>query len=189
MNWKWLFSLAFMIFMLAGCGTETIQNGSSSDDEFENVQEGITDNEQFSFRLVSEKAVYQVGEPLQIKAELTYIGDEASITISHAASPIWLLTTNLTEDYRFDAAMNEPLIRTVLTKDIPFVQDYHFSGGSYDGGASGKPYSDEVFHQMAEGKFPPGQYEIKGRTDFAVGEDILNNKVSLETSIIFTVIE
>ncbi len=53
----------------------------------------------------------------------------------------------------------------------------------------GQPYSEDVFMQMAEGKFPPGQYEIKGKTDFAIGEDIMNNRVNLETTIIFTVVE
>ncbi|WP_052124004.1 hypothetical protein [Ureibacillus manganicus] len=189
MKSKWIITLVVLVFMLFGCGTGEQTNGNSSNYDIENVTEGIIEDGQFSFKLTSEKAVYQVGEPLQIQAVLTYIGDQASITISHAASPIWLLTTNLTEDYQFQAAMNEPLIFTELKKDVPLIEEYQFSGGTYYDGAPGKPYSDEVFMQIAEGKFPPGQYEIKGRTDFAVGEDISVNTVNLETSIIFTVIE
>ncbi len=136
MKFKWIIPLVAIVFMLVGCGTGSNNNGTSSNYEFENITEGIAEDEQFSFRLYSEKSVYQVGEPLQIKAELTYIGDQESIKISHAASPIWLLTTNLTEDYRFDAAMNEPLIITELKKDVPFVQEYQFSGGTYYEGAA-----------------------------------------------------
>lgn len=186
---KWIFPLVLLVFMLFGCGTGYQTNGNSSNDNIENVPKALAENEQFSFKLISEKGVYQVGEPLQIHAELTYKGDEEAITISHAASPIWLMTTNLTEDYQFQAAMNEPLIFTELKNGVPMIEDYQFSGGTYYEGAKGKAYSEEVFMQMAEGKFPPGQYEIKGRTDFAVGEDIMDNRVNLETSIIFTVIE
>lgn len=189
MNIKWILTVAFMAILLIGCGTSTNNNNTSSNYEYENITESTDENGQFSFILKSEKAVYQVGEPLQIKAELTYIGDEESVTISHAASPIWLLTTNLTENYQFEAAMNEPLIFTELKKGIPYIEVYQFSGGSYYEGSPGKPYSDEVFKQMAEGRFPPGQYEIKGRTDFAIGEDIMTKRVNLETAIIFTVIE
>lgn len=192
MKLKWIFTVALLALLLVGCGTSTNNksgNSTSPNYDYENITEGLDEDGQFSFKLTSEKAVYQVGEPLKIKAELSYIGDEDSIKISHAASPIWLLTTNLTEDYQFEAAMNEPLIFTELKKDVPFVQEYQFSGGSYFEGAPGKPYSEELLMKMAEGKFPPGQYEIKGRTDFAIGEDIMTERVNLETSIIFTVIE
>ena len=104
MNIKWIFTLIFLIFILAACGTGVQNNGNSMNYEFENITDGIDEDGQFSFKLVSEKAVYQVGEPLQIKAELTYIGDEESIRISHAASPIWMLTSNLTKGYEFEAA-------------------------------------------------------------------------------------
>ena len=190
---KWIISLVVLVLMLFGCGTgeQTNENstGNSSNNEIENVTEGFIEDGQFSFKLTSEKAVYQVGESLQIHAELTYIGDEESITISHAASPIWLMTTNLTEDYQFQAAMNEPLIFTELKKGVPLIEEYQFSGGTYFEGGPGNPYSEEVFLQMAEGKFPPGQYEIKGKTDFAIGENIMTERVQLETYIIFTVVE
>ncbi|HWL24004.1 MAG TPA: hypothetical protein VNR38_09700 [Ureibacillus sp.] len=189
MNLSRLFTLLVLVILISGCSAGNNLSSTSSTNTFENVTEGLVNNEQFTFRVYSEKAVYQVGEPLKIKAELTYIGDSESITISHAASPIWLLTTNLTEDYQFEAAMNEPLILTELNKDEPYIESYQFSGSSYYDGAPGKPYSEEVFMKMAEGNFPPGQYEIKGRTDFAIGDEIMNDRVSLETSIVFTIIE
>lgn len=187
---KWLFIIIIFIVILSGCGTKTNGTGvPSSNYEYENIVESSAENDVFLFKLTSKKAVYQVGEPLEIKAELTYKGDEETIKIAHAASPIWLLTTNLTEDYQFEAAMNEPLIITPLVKNTPYVEQYRFSGGSYFEGAPGKPYSDDLLMQMVKGEFPPGQYEIKGRTDFAVGEDMMGDKINLETSIIFTVIE
>ncbi len=186
---KWSLLFISILILVVGCGTFEKNNGTTSKYEHENKKEAIESNDQFSFRLYSEKEVYQVGEPLEIIAELTYIGGKQSITISHAASPIWLHTMNLTEDYQFVGAMNQPLLITELKSGVPFVQKYQFSGGTYYEGAPGKSYSDEVFHKMAEEQFPPGQYEIKGNTDFAVGEDILDNKIRLETSIIFSVID
>lgn len=188
---KWFINLLLISLLLAGCGLSEKPSKENLSDEpsIENVTESTSQDEQFSFRLVSEKAQYKVGEPVNIQAELTYIGEQDSINIAHAASPIGLLTTNLTEDYQFQAAMNEPLIRTNLVKNEPFIEPYHFTGGSYYEGMPGEQYSDEIFNKMASGKFPPGQYEIKGQTDFSVGEDIQSKKIKLETKIIFTVTE
>ncbi|BDH61459.1 hypothetical protein MTP04_15890 [Lysinibacillus sp. PLM2] len=190
MKSKWLFSVLIFVVILSGCGTKTNGNSVPSEKyEYENIVESTAESDDFLFKLTSKKPIYQVGEPLEIKAELTYKGDEETLKIAHAASPIWLFTTNLTEDYQFEAAMNEPLIITQLLKNEPYVEQYSFTGGSYFEGAPGNPYNDDVLMKMGKGEFPPGQYEIKGRTDFAVGEDITGDKINLETSIIFTVIE
>ncbi len=72
MKSKWLFSVLIFFVILSGCGTKTNGTGvPSSNYEYENIVESSAENDVFLFKLTSKKAVYQVGEPLEIKAELT----------------------------------------------------------------------------------------------------------------------
>lgn len=170
----------FMVLFLAGCGTEPLKSTG-----VDNMIENEVVEEPFTLRLVSEKEQYVEGEKPNIKAELTYNGDLDKVSIGHGGSWIWLITTNLTEDYFFDAAMIEPYIVSEMKKGEPLVQQYQFSG-SYD---ESKGYSEEIFKRMSEMDFPPGQYEIKGRTDFHIDGEQPSTNYSLETKIIFEVIE
>ncbi|MEO4053961.1 hypothetical protein [Solibacillus sp. CAU 1738] len=179
---KW-FNILLLVVLLAACGTEYTNNA-----QFENVPEQKTEQAPFTLRLVSEKAQYNVGEPLAIRAELMYEGNEEAIQIGHAGSWIWLSTTNLTENYQFGAAMNEPYIVTTVKKGEALVEPYHFSGGSYYKGMDGNNYTEDMLKQMVAMKFPPGQYQINGRTDFVI-EGQQGEKYHLEASIIFEVVE
>lgn len=183
---KFIYSL-LVVVLLSACGTVT-NSGNPAKEPVQNVAQNESSNENFHFQLVSEKEQYKVGDKLEIRAELTYKGEQQSVDIGHGGSWVWLITTNLTEDYHFDAAMNEPYIITKMEKGVSIVQPYHFSGGAYDSHMDGQPFSDELFMQMAEMDFPPGQYEIYGRTDFVI-EGSGGQKQVLEARIIFEVIE
>ena len=68
-----------------------------------------------------------------IFAELTYVGDQASIDIYHSASPFHFPLEERTRGIEVDYAMNEPLLTTTLTRNEPFRQKYSFAGGYSDG--------------------------------------------------------
>lgn len=176
---KRLLSLCFVLF-LAACGTE---QGNTSG--VENVVKNTVEEEPFVLQLTSEKEQYKVGEKPNIKAELIYNGEDESIEIGHGGSWILMTTTNLTEDYHFGAAMNEPYIISEMKKGEPLTEQYGFSG-SYD---SSNKYSEEIFHKMSEMDFPPGQYEIMGVTDFVIEGEEPSKKYSLKTRVIFEVVE
>ena len=183
---KFIYSL-LVVVLLSACGTAT-NLGNPAKEPVQNVAQDESSNENFHFQLVSEKEQYHVGDKLEIRAVLTYKGEQQSVDIGHGGSWVWLNTTNLTEDYRFGTAMNEPYIITKMQKDVPIVQTYRFSGGAYDSHMDGQPFSDKIYMQMAEMNFPPGQYEIYGRTDFVI-EGSGGQKQLLEARIIFEVIE
>ncbi|WP_107942570.1 hypothetical protein [Metasolibacillus fluoroglycofenilyticus] len=182
-----LLSIIGLTMLLTACGATQSQQEEPPMLIF-NQATAQVEEEPFILKLISDKEQYKVGEKLVIRAELIYEGEESAINIAHGGSWLFLETTNLTEDYHFGAAMNEPLIYTKLTKGQPLVEDYGFSGGAYIEGQGGKPYSEELFQQMAKMNFPPGQYEIKAITHFGIDE-IIGDIYKLEAKIIFEVIE
>lgn len=184
-----MLAFLFMVFLLFACGSEYEEKASNNDNssnDAEYTAESVEVQDPFKLELKSEKLQYKQGEQLNITAHLTYAGNEA-ITIGYGGSWIFLNTTNVTEGYQFNADMIQPFIATDMRPNEPIVEQYHFSGSSYGAGKGGKPYSDEVFEQMANMNFPPGQYKIEGITDFKViGED---KTYKLEAEIRFDVIE
>ncbi|TFE02343.1 hypothetical protein [Jeotgalibacillus salarius] len=156
------------IFMLSACGTDS--DGSSSGDsaaESDYTIEAEDGDATFDFRLISEKDIYQKGEKVRVKATLTN-NSEKDIDIEHGGTWLWLDTKNLTENYEFQSAMEQPLITTTIESGETITHDYHFSGGSYVEGMPGEPYSDKVFTQMGTLEFPKSQYEIDAKTDFNI---------------------
>ncbi len=184
---KWLSSIV-LVLLLVGCGAENSENEHVNNEKVDNIVAQEMSKAPFTLRLISEKAQYRVGEPLAIQAELLYEGEDEAIHIGHGGSWIWLGTTNLTKDYQFGAAMNEPYIISTLKKGEALVAPYRFSGGTYYEGMSGNAYSEDLFEQMASMEFPPGQYRIDGRTDFVI-EGKQGEKYVLEAHIIFEVVE
>ncbi|MEC1180572.1 hypothetical protein P9B03_19095 [Metasolibacillus meyeri] len=178
-----LLSIIGLTMLLTACNVAQPQEEPS--DPILNQATAQVEQQPFTLKLVSEKEQYRVGEQLMIQAELIYDGDQEEITIAHGGSWLLLETTNVTKNYHFGAAMNEPLIYTKLTKGEPLIEPYHFSGGTFMKGQEGKPYSDKVFQQMAKMEFPPDQYEIKATTHF----DLEGNKHKLETHIVFEVVK
>lgn len=181
-----LYITILLALLLTACGSETAKKVPSDEKTQEKTFESEVEHELFTFRLTSEKAQYQAGEKPNIVAELTYKG-EGKVEIGHGGSWVLLNTTNLTEDYRFDAMMTLPHIITPIKSGQTIIEQYSFSGGTYIDILGGNAYTEEEFFQMANMNFPPGQYKIEGRTDFDIeGED---TRYNLETAIIIEVIE
>ncbi len=176
-----------IICLLAGCGTDKeMEKGKSDLASIELVPLSESEMDGFTLRLKSEKERYKEGEPLDIVAELTYRGKE-DIVIGHGGSWVALSTTNVSKDYQFGSAMDEPyIIRQMSSGDI-ITDTYSFSGGTYHEGKPGNPYSFEEFKRMAEDDFPPGIYKIEAVTDFVIdGEE---KRYNLKGEIIFEVVE
>lgn len=178
--------LLAIVLLLSACGMtdKPVENVQQAFQEKEVISE--VSNEIFTLKLISEKLNYKVGEELQIRAELTYKGEEP-ITIGHGGSWIHLATTNLTKDYQFGSAMIEPYITTPIPPGETIIQQYKFSGGTYYDGAPGAKYSEEEFKEMGDMNFPVGEYKIEGLTDFHIDGE--GNNIKLKTEVIFHVIE
>lgn len=189
-----IFRIVFVICLLflTGCGTanpKDIENKGNHSIVYDNKIESESENEEFTFKLISEKDVYKKDEVIKVQGEITYKGEHDTVSIAHAESPIWFFTTNLTEDYHFQTSMTERLIITTLVKNEPLIEVYSFSGGNYDEGQDGKEYDESVWKSMTKLNFPPGQYKIQAKTDFTVEQSTQPSPVNLVGEIIITVTE
>ena len=154
-----------LLFTLAACGTKTNSNTGNifHPDASLPPPEAEVQKGDFVYRLFTEKDVYDIFGGTAIFAELTYVGDQASIDIYHAASPFYFPLEERTRGIDVDYAMNEPLITTTLTKNEPFRERYSFAGGYSDN--DDEKYVSFVKTLMNEG-FPEGEYLIHGSAEF-----------------------
>lgn len=140
----------------------------------------------FNFRLTMEEGQRESNEPLQIYAELEYVGDLSEITIQHAASPISMGLEDLTRQLGFGSVMDQPLVTTTLKKGEAFVETYKFQEVYF--GTKDEQY-DDVVKQLKEGRFPTGEYKIHARANFDVPSASEAKRFEMKESLSFDVAE
>ncbi|MHA6259410.1 hypothetical protein ACXYMX_05780 [Sporosarcina sp. CAU 1771] len=187
-----IFPLLFIVlFLLSACGTgkpTSTDNLNKPGSPLPPAEASVKDGD-FIYRLVTEKELFYLGEDISIYAELTYVGEQESIDIFHAASPFYFPITERTRGLDIDYAMNEPLIITTLLQNEPLREDYAFAGGYSD--ENDKSYIDFV-KSLMDDKFPEGEYIVHGYADFWTedpGSATENTTFKLQEEIGFTVID
>ncbi len=161
-----ILSFLFLLIVLFGCqqnSNEKVDN-KPSDTRIIETKAEVTE-EDFIYRLVTEKAEYGKNEPLKIYAELEYTGDQDEIVISHSASPFYFPIVETTRNYEVGYNMEEPLVSTTLVKGEPLRQEYRGSGGY---GSQDKKEYIEFMTQIMNKEFPEGHYVVNGLADFDV---------------------
>ncbi|WP_071394369.1 hypothetical protein [Bacillus tuaregi] len=190
---KWLLFGGFLVLfvLVSGCGTA---DGMSSDElsaelaKYDVVNsKSEVQNGDFIYRLVSEQKEYPNGQSVILFAELEYVGDQAEITIQHAASPFYFPMVEKIRGFDISYPMPEPLISTTLKKGEPLRIQYTGSGA----------YSEEdemefvkFMKDFMENGFPTGYYVVNGYADFLVPKEDPNQapeKVLLEAQVDFKV--
>ncbi|WP_227522045.1 hypothetical protein [Bacillus solitudinis] len=162
-----ILSFLFLSIGLFGCqqnNNEKVDNEPSDIQSLETKAEVI--EEDFVYRLVTEKAEYGKNEPIKIYAELEYTGDKEEIEIFHSASPFSFSMVETTRNYEIGYFMEEPLLSTKLIKGEPLREEYRGSGG-YDAAQDKKEYI-EFMKQIMNQEFPEGHYVVNGIADFDV---------------------
>lgn len=161
-----MLSFLFLSIGLFGCqqnNNKKVDNEPSDTQPLETKTEVIEEN--FVYRLVTEKAEYGKNEPIKIYAELEYTGDKGEIEIFHSASPFSFPMIETTRNYEIGYGMNEPLLSTKLIKGKPLREEYRGSGGY--GSEDKKEYID-FMRQIMNHEFPVGHYVVNGSADFYV---------------------
>lgn len=159
-------AILLLVPLIASCGTggDTPADTTVSVDDYSvsNTDAAAEDGD-FIYRLVSEREEYASGGPVEIYAELEYVGEEDSIDIYHAGSAFFFPMEEKTRGYQLDYPMEEPLLTKTLTKGEPLREQYSGSGG----------YSDqeeaayiEFMQQVMNNEFPQGYYIVDGYADF-----------------------
>ncbi|MFD2638816.1 hypothetical protein [Piscibacillus salipiscarius] len=177
---KKLLVLLGIAVMLTACGASTDPSDGKLNEREVIGTESEVQEDDFIYRLVTEKAAYEDGSEVKIYAELEYVGDQAQVKITHAASPFFFPMKELTREYEIGYGMNEPLLSTVLKKGEPLREEYNGSGGF-----SGQDSSafKEFIQEVMDGDFPKGFYEVYGYADFNYNEQ----KYNIETQVQFKV--
>lgn len=166
---KKLIYLLVLIFVSTACKMpdETIPEHAQLDTFYPAVVEVTEDD--FTYRLFTEKDVYDEYGETAIFAELTYVGDKDSIKISHNASPFYFSLKERTRNFNVDYPMDDPLIITTLKKDEPLREKYTFSGGYSDTDA---PKYIEFIQTIINNGFPKGNYVIERSAQFSTTNSI-----------------
>ena len=165
-NLKKIFLAVVLLTFLTACGSsEQSTNDEKSSNNVSYPNDAKVEADDFVYRLYTEKDVYGEFEETAIFAELTYIGDQESIEISHAASPFEFPIEELSRGIKVDYAMNEPLIRTVLIKDEPLREKYHFAGGYSD---QDNKQTIEFIQTIIKKGFPEGNYLMNSTVNFFI---------------------
>lgn len=129
--------------------------------------------EDFVYRLVTEKAEYSEREAIKLYAELEYIGDQEEIEISYGGSPFSFPMVETTRNYEIDYLNFQVLKRTKLIKGESLRQEYLGSGGF---GAQDEKEYIEFMKQVTNNKFPKGHYVVNGSADF----NVIDSRDSIE---------
>ena len=85
----------------------------------------------FTLKVVSEKAVYQPGEHVNVQAMLMYSGSNEKQKIYHAASPFYFIVTESDKKISVPYVMAQPLVTTEMKQGQWFIEDYHKMGGIF----------------------------------------------------------
>lgn len=161
-----ILSFTFLSIGLFGCqqnNNEKVDNETSYTQTLETKAE--VSEEDFVYRLATEKTVYGKNEPIKIHAELEYTGDKEEIEIFHSASPFSFPMVETTRSYEIGYGMEQPLLSTKLIKGEPHREEYTGSGG-YD--SQDKKEYIEFIKQIMNQEFPEGHYVVNGIADFDV---------------------
>jgi hypothetical protein len=157
-------SLSIAVLLLVSCSSPQDDDNRFKLGEGLNTSIEVSEDD-FIYRIVTEKGEYLRNEKVKIYAELEYIGDKDEVTIYHAASPFYFPMVEKTRNYQISYPMNLPLISTTLIKGKPLLKEYKKSGG-YDS-QDEKEYIDFMNSFFNKG-FPPGYYVVNGSVDFYV---------------------
>lgn len=177
------------ILFITGC--------NSSDEKINDVEKyeikqtiDETTQDDFIFRLVSDKAAYESGEDVKLYGEIEYIGDQAQISIFHSSSAIIFSMQEEVRGYDIGFGVNDIGLTTNLKKGEPYREEYTKSGGySAD--------DEEEFVEFMQGflkndDFPIGYYIVNGSTDFVVEpEEGLEEResIKIKATVDFKVVE
>lgn len=166
---KKLISVMFsLIVMLAGCNEKNgkIDPEQLADITVNNNIEEITEGD-FKLTAVSEKKHYKQGEPVQLYAEIEYIGEDESVDIFHSSSAVFFTIKEKVNGFEIGYAVNDIGLQTKLIKNQPFREIYEKTGGYSE--HSNKAYVEFVRRFVEEEGFPVGYYIVEMTTDFSVG--------------------
>ncbi|MBH5319899.1 hypothetical protein I6N90_19045 [Paenibacillus sp. GSMTC-2017] len=150
-----------VVLLLAGIWVQTVEIRKSKEMTAESNKVGIIE-EDFVYRLYTEHDEYREGDKVTLIAELEYIGDRKSVTITHATTPFYYVISESSGNYVFYYAMDQPKLSTTLLKGEPLRHSYTSPGALI------AEKDDKFPEKQADVPFPAGQYDVDGSAKFTI---------------------
>lgn len=176
-------SIWVICIFLIGCSGKTFDSKKVVDYDVKHSETEVEEGD-FIFRLVSAKEIYQVGEEVELYAEVIYTGNEPSVTIEHASEAVIFPMQEKVRNYEISAGVNDIALSTKLEQEKPYKVVYSKSGVGY-GDEDPADYQAFVKKILNREGFPAGYYEVNGETDFYLQQE----HIQMEAEIDFKVIE
>lgn len=182
--YKNFFAVIFLVLFIQGCTNKI-------DVEQYEVNNPIAEQTQddFIFRLISEKEQYEEKEEVILYGEIEYIGEENEIEIVHSSSPIFFNIIEEERQYAVEDIVQDIGVTTVLKQNEPLRIVYE-KNAFYDE-TDPKNYIDFVEQLVEQEGFPIGYYTVTGITNFSVFKNKDENPTpyDMEATIDFKVSE
>lgn len=169
--------------VLVGCGEGEVNHNALEKYDVQNTTAEEVEND-FTFRLVSEKKEYEYGEDVKLYGEITYTGEKDEIVINHSSSAILFSLKEEVRGYDIGFGVEDIGLSTTLEKGKPYREEYKKSGGYAEDDP--KDYVTFMKNFLSDDHFPPGYYVVNGETDFAVENE---GRVTIKATIDFKVLE
>ena len=138
----------------------------------------------FLLRLHADRGTYTTEDAIEIWAELTYTGEEDTVTIWHG-EPYVVFSLTDGEDFNVDGVILTTLSGTELEKGETYRFDYVKSGG-FDASAPDAAFWEE-FYQEEELRLPAGTYTVTADGAFHLSQDLLPEEKGPSCSLQITV--
>lgn len=123
-----------------------------------------TIEEDFRFDLISEKEQYHEAEKVHLYGEITYIGDQESVDIVHASSPVTFMITEAERQLDIEYTVQDIGETTTLKRNEPLRIPFEKSNTFIE-------EDPNFFDQFMDvDYFPIGYYEVEGMTHFSLFE-------------------
>ncbi|MDG5788622.1 hypothetical protein QA612_14155 [Evansella sp. AB-P1] len=157
-------AIALGILFLSGCNTETTENTDVDRYDVEQTTDETIEDE-FIFRLVSEKEEYSEGEEVKLYGEIEYVGEEGAVEILHSSSEIIFNLEEKVREYNIGFAVNDVGNITTLQQGVPYREEYAKSGG-FAVDRDPQDYIRFMQDFLSREDFPTGYYIVNGVADF-----------------------
>lgn len=181
---------------MLSCSIASCQSNEVDHDKLEKIDVMQTTDEamqdDFTFRLISEKEQYAVGEEVVLYGEIFYQGEKEEVTINHSSSAIFFHIIEEMRGYDIDYAVQDIGLSTTIQRFGEPHKEQYKKSGAYDPEDSPKDFVTFMEKFLEEDGFPAGYYTVKGKTDFSYARDKQSEQqehINLEATIDFKVVE
>lgn len=170
-----------VVMLLAGC----VNSELVTDEDLAAYEVKQTFDEQreedFIFRLVSEKETYQEGEEVELYGEIIYTGEE-NLLIAHAASAVIFQVKEEVRGLELSFAVPEIGMQTELIPNEPYRENYD-KRGVFSSELDSEQYIEFVEKFTNNEGFPAGYYKVEATTAFYDGNSHREIKAEVDFKV------